>query len=109
MLVLDGAVGGSYVQGGPGEAEEHRLDAVEFCRILSGRGQGAGRPSFRRFEHCVLGGTEQARFGVRSRNIRGTRSKQNVVPNVQSIEETLIDQGFYEVGGDGFEPPTPAL
>jgi hypothetical protein len=42
MLVLDSPVGGSYVQGGPGEAEEHRLDAVEFRRILSGRGQGAG-------------------------------------------------------------------
>jgi hypothetical protein len=30
-------------------------------------------------------------------------------PNVHSIEETLTDLGLYDVGGDGFEPPTPAL
>jgi hypothetical protein len=28
---------------------------------------------------------------------------------LHSIEETLTDQGIYGVGGDGFEPPTPAL
>ena len=42
MLVLEGPAGGSYVQNGAAEAEEHRLDAVEFCRILSGRGHGTG-------------------------------------------------------------------
>jgi hypothetical protein len=26
-----------------------------------------------------------------------------------SIDKTLPDQALYEVGGDGFEPPTPAL
>ncbi len=41
VLVLEGPAGGSYVQNG-GEPEEHRLDAVEFCRILSGRAQGPG-------------------------------------------------------------------
>jgi hypothetical protein len=80
--------------------------SVASCRDEA---RAQDRSSFRRFEHCVRGGTEQARFGVRTRNIRGTRSKQNVLPNVHSIEQTLIDQGFYEVGGDGIEPPTPAL
>jgi len=41
MLVLAGPSGGSYMQNGSGEIEEHRLETVEFCRILSGRGQGA--------------------------------------------------------------------
>jgi uncharacterized protein (TIGR03083 family) len=40
LLELDGPGGGSYVGGVGGE--EHRLDAVEFCRILSGRGSGPG-------------------------------------------------------------------
>lgn len=39
-LVLDGPAGGSYAHRGGGEAV--RLDAVEFCRILSGRGVGGG-------------------------------------------------------------------
>jgi uncharacterized protein (TIGR03083 family) len=42
VLVLEGPAGGSYGQSGAGEAEEHRLDAVKFCRILSGRGHGTG-------------------------------------------------------------------
>jgi len=39
-LRLDGPAGGSFVagQGGP----DIRLDAVEFCRMLSGRGSGDG-------------------------------------------------------------------
>lgn len=39
-LHLDGPAGGSYEHGVGGE--NHGLDAVEFCRILSGRGKGAG-------------------------------------------------------------------
>ena len=39
-LELEGPAGGSYVCGVGGE--EHALDAVEFCRILSGRGAGPG-------------------------------------------------------------------
>jgi hypothetical protein len=39
-LRLDGPAGGSYQRGVRGE--ENSLDAVEFCRILSGRGKGAG-------------------------------------------------------------------
>lgn len=39
VLVLEGAAGGAY---GRGEGEEHRLDAVEFCRIVSGRAVGTG-------------------------------------------------------------------
>jgi uncharacterized protein (TIGR03083 family) len=39
-LRLDGPAGGSYERGAGGE--EHNLDAVEFCRILSGRGKGSG-------------------------------------------------------------------
>ena len=39
-LTLDGPAGGSFVQGTAGD--ELRLDAVEFCRILSGRGTGSG-------------------------------------------------------------------
>jgi uncharacterized protein (TIGR03083 family) len=39
-LVLEGPAGGEFVQGNNGD--EQRLDAVEFCRVLSGRGQGEG-------------------------------------------------------------------
>ena len=39
-LVLTGPAGGEYRQG---DGEEHiELDAVEFCRVLSGRGTGTG-------------------------------------------------------------------
>lgn len=40
LLELDGPAGGSYVRGVGGE--EHRLDAVQFCRIVSGRDSGPG-------------------------------------------------------------------
>jgi uncharacterized protein (TIGR03083 family) len=39
-LVLEGPAGGTFVQGAHGE--EYRLDAIEFCRILSGRAKGDG-------------------------------------------------------------------
>lgn len=39
-LVLAGPAGGTFVAGDGGEHVE--LDAVEFCRILSGRAQGTG-------------------------------------------------------------------
>lgn len=39
-LRLTGPAGGTWVAGEGGE--ERELDAVEFCRILSGRGAGAG-------------------------------------------------------------------
>jgi len=39
-LILDGPAGGTFVQGDRGERLE--LDAVEFCRILSGRSSGSG-------------------------------------------------------------------
>ncbi len=39
-LTLTGPAGGAYVSGQDGDTLE--LDAVEFCRILSGRAQGAG-------------------------------------------------------------------
>jgi hypothetical protein len=39
-LTLEGPAGGPYVHGDHGD--ELRLDAVEFCRILSGRGSGSG-------------------------------------------------------------------
>ena len=39
-LVLTGPAGGTYTHGNGGERIE--LDAVEFCRILSGRGAGDG-------------------------------------------------------------------
>ncbi len=39
-LVLNGPAGGMYTHGHGGEHVE--LDAVEFCRVLSGRGTGAG-------------------------------------------------------------------
>jgi uncharacterized protein (TIGR03083 family) len=40
-LTLTGPAGGTYATGGPG-GEEITLDAVEFCRILSGRAAGSG-------------------------------------------------------------------
>ena len=39
-LVLTGPAGGHYVAGDGGE--HHELDAVEFCRTISGRATGAG-------------------------------------------------------------------
>jgi hypothetical protein len=39
-LVLTGPAGGTYVAGDGGE--HHELDAVEFCRTISGRATGAG-------------------------------------------------------------------
>jgi hypothetical protein len=39
-LVLDGPAGGTFTQGGGGK--EIHLDAIEFCRLVSGRGQGGG-------------------------------------------------------------------
>jgi uncharacterized protein (TIGR03083 family) len=49
-LVLDGPAGGTYVQraardGGPAasdRASTYQLDAIEYCRILSGRSSGSG-------------------------------------------------------------------
>jgi uncharacterized protein (TIGR03083 family) len=41
-LRLTGPAGGSWSSGEPGAAEELELDAVEFCRLLSGRGTGTG-------------------------------------------------------------------
>lgn len=40
MLVLTGPAGGEYTQGDGGEHIE--MDAVKFCRVLSGRGTGTG-------------------------------------------------------------------
>jgi uncharacterized protein (TIGR03083 family) len=40
MLTLTGPAGGSYAAGDGGE--HIQFDAVEFCRIVSGRAQGAG-------------------------------------------------------------------
>ena len=39
-LVLGGPAGGDFSAGSGGE--EHRLDAVEFCRLVSGRGSASG-------------------------------------------------------------------
>lgn len=39
-LVLDGPAGGDFSAGSGGE--EHRLDAVAFCRLVSGRGTAPG-------------------------------------------------------------------
>ena len=39
-LVLTGPVGGTFRRGSGGEA--HRMDAVEFARVLSGRSGGEG-------------------------------------------------------------------
>jgi uncharacterized protein (TIGR03083 family) len=40
MLALGGPAGGDFVAGDGGERIE--IDAVEFCRVLSGRGSGSG-------------------------------------------------------------------
>jgi hypothetical protein len=40
-LDLEGPAGGTFTNG-KGGGEEITLDAVEFCRILSGRATGAG-------------------------------------------------------------------
>ncbi|MFA9563321.1 MAG: hypothetical protein ACERLM_01235, partial [Acidimicrobiales bacterium] len=40
-LVLTGPAGGTFSSGDP-DAETIELDAVEFCRILSGRAEGPG-------------------------------------------------------------------
>jgi hypothetical protein len=40
LLQLTGTAGGSFTQGAGGEAIT--VDAVEFCRILSGRASGTG-------------------------------------------------------------------
>ena len=42
VLHLSGPAGGSFTQGGGPDREEIALDAVEFCRVLSGRAPGAG-------------------------------------------------------------------
>jgi uncharacterized protein (TIGR03083 family) len=42
-LVLTGPAGGGYVNGAG--ADEIEVDAVEFCRILSGRSEGHGLPT----------------------------------------------------------------
>jgi hypothetical protein len=39
-LILTGAAGGEFVAGGGGE--RITIDAIEFCRALSGRAPGAG-------------------------------------------------------------------
>jgi hypothetical protein len=39
-LTLGGPAGGTFVQGDGGQRLE--LDAVEFCRVLSGRAEGEG-------------------------------------------------------------------
>ena len=39
-LILDGPAGGAFQYGSAGEAQQ--LDAVEFCRIVSGRAPGTG-------------------------------------------------------------------
>jgi uncharacterized protein (TIGR03083 family) len=41
-LTLAGPAGGRYVSADGSQGEELSLDAVEFCRILSGRADGAG-------------------------------------------------------------------
>lgn len=40
LLTLTGPAGGTFTSDAPGES--HELDAVEFCRILSGRSEGPG-------------------------------------------------------------------
>jgi hypothetical protein len=40
VLALDGPAGGNFTQGVGGD--KPHLDAVEFCRILSGRSSGLG-------------------------------------------------------------------
>ena len=43
-LELGGPAGGTFVQGAPSDrgGEDNAVDAVEFCRIVSGRAPGAG-------------------------------------------------------------------
>jgi uncharacterized protein (TIGR03083 family) len=41
-LELTGAAGGTFSAGSPSDAARLRLDAVEFCRIVSGRAAGDG-------------------------------------------------------------------
>jgi len=41
-LTLTGAAGGSFTHGEPGPDDDLELDAVEFCRIVSGRAAGDG-------------------------------------------------------------------
>lgn len=41
-LVLTGALGGTFVAGDRGDREQVTIDAVEFCRTLSGRAEGTG-------------------------------------------------------------------
>jgi hypothetical protein len=43
-LELEGPAGGKFVNGSPSvpAGEEITIDAVEFCRIVSGRASGAG-------------------------------------------------------------------
>jgi uncharacterized protein (TIGR03083 family) len=42
QLTLTGPAGGTWAPGAPQSAERLELDAIEFCRILSGRGAGSG-------------------------------------------------------------------
>jgi len=41
-LELTGTAGGTFTEGGPGAAATTTLDAVELCRIFSGRATGDG-------------------------------------------------------------------
>jgi hypothetical protein len=41
-LELSGPAGGHFVHGSAGDGARLELDAIEFCRILSGRAQGEG-------------------------------------------------------------------
>lgn len=41
-LTLTGPAGGRFVAGGRQDREQVEMDAVEFCRVLSGRGTGDG-------------------------------------------------------------------
>lgn len=41
-LELTGPAGGAFAAGDTAAAEHHELDAVEFCRIVSGRANGTG-------------------------------------------------------------------
>lgn len=41
-LTLTGPAGGEYTSGGNGRGEQITIDAVEFCRTLSGRATGRG-------------------------------------------------------------------
>ncbi len=41
-LILDGPAGGRFAAGDPGTGETIEIDAVEFCRVLSGRAHRSG-------------------------------------------------------------------